>query len=626
MWARALAFYLLVAVITVGWHALGHPRSVCACDGTQDPASYMWALAWWPHAIVHGLNPFVTHYLWSPTGVNVAQGAMIPTAAILMAPVTDLVGPIASYNILSIAGPALAAFSAYLLCRRLVRRELPAVAGGYLFGFSSYELAQLNGHLNLTLIFLIPVMVHIALRRADREISRATYVTCMALLIVAQAGLSTELLAESVGLGAVALVSAHFLVSRPQRGRIDDLLVETIGAGLIAIALAAPFLYYALFSGSFPKGDPGLSDAYGLDLLNPFFPTYSTLLGHDFLSLGATYEHGNISEADGYLSIPIVLAFTLWLLGDRLRSVLARLLAILAGVSFLAALGSHLHTAGQLTVALPFDWVRHLPVFDDLLPSRIVVFTTLCISIGVAAWLAKPTGRAGARWALALVGAMAIFPNLPAEPYGGAPRNPRFFSTDMYRSHLTRGETVLALPFGENDVSMLWQAETGFYFHMPEGYVSAVVPAPFDAQPTVRRLLKNMPLPARALGTFIRQQRVAHVVVDPAKGGPWPDLLAHLGLHGRRLGGVLLYAGLARPQSSSRTASHAWSSTSMSRVRPLASGRGERQMASASRSRVISASSTATETPRSWASSTSRSRVLRVTRMVAVSFDILGSF
>jgi hypothetical protein len=141
-----------------------------------------------------------------------------------------------------------------------------------------------------------------------------------------------------------------------------------------------------------------------------------------------------------------------------------------------------------------------------------------------------------------LAGAVAIFPNLSADQYGGAPHNPRFFTTAAYRRHLTRGETVLALPFGENDVSMLWQAETGFYFEMPEGYVSAVVPAPFRAQPTVRRLLRNAPLPASALGRFIREHRVGHIVVDPAKAGPWPGLLAELGLHGRRLGGVLLYA------------------------------------------------------------------------------------
>jgi hypothetical protein len=542
-WVRALAFYILMAVLTIGRHALGHPGTVCACDGTQDPASYMWALAWWPHALAHGLNPFVTHYLWSPTGVNVAQGAMIPTAALALAPVTGLVGPIASYNILSIASPVLAALTAYLLCRRVVGRELPAVAGGYLFGFSAYEFAQLIGHLNLTLVFLIPVMVHLPLRRVDREISRGAYLACMALLFVAQAGLSTELLAETIGLGAATLVSSRFLAPPPLRSRIDGLIAETVGAGLIAAAIASPFLYYALLSGGFPKGVPGLSDAYGLDLLNPLLPTYSTWLGHRFfLSLGLAYEGRDISEADGYLSIAILLAFTLWLLGDGRRSLLARLLAIVAGLSFVAALGSHLHVAGRQTVALPFDLVRRLPVFDNIVPSRIVLFATLAISVGVAAWLATPSGRVGVRWLVVLVGAVAIFPNLTGALYGGPPDNPRFFSTAMYRGSLARGETVLVLPFGERDLSMLWQAETGFYFNMPEGYVSGTVPPPFDTQPPVRRLVKDVAPPAPLLGAFIQRHHVSHVVVDVARAGPWPGVMARLGLHGRRLGGVLVYS------------------------------------------------------------------------------------
>jgi hypothetical protein len=551
-WVRALAFYLLMAVLTVGWHAIAHPRTVCACVGTQDPAAYMWALAWWPHALIHGLNPFVTHYLWSPTGVNVAQGAMIPTAALAIAPITELAGPIAAYNFLSIASPVLAALTAYLLCRRIVRRELPALAGGYLFGFSAYEFAQLTGHPNLTLIFLIPVMVHVALRRADREISRRAYVVSMALLFALQAGLSTELLAESVGLGAVALLSARFLVPRPQRSQIDGLFVETLGAGLIAVVVISPFLYYALFSGSFPKGAPDLSDKYGLDLLNPFFPTYSTWLGHhDFLSLGLTYEGQNVSEADGYLSIPVVLAFVLWLRTGEHRSVLSRLLAILVVVSFIAALGSHLHIAGQQTVALPFNWIRGLPVIDNIVPSRLVLFTTLAIAVGVAAWLSLPVGRTWGRWLMVIVGTVAIFPNLPIGLYNRPPVNPRFFSTSMYRHYLARRETVLVLPFGENDVSMLWQAETGFYFYMPEGYVSGVVPAPFNVQPTVGQLVANAPPPAPALGSFIREHHVVHVVVDAVNSGPWPGLLAQLGLHGQLVGGVLLY--IVPPESSPTT-------------------------------------------------------------------------
>ena len=541
-WVVALAFYLLMSIFTVGRHALGHPATVCACVGTEDPAAYMWALTWWPHAIAHGLNPFVTHFLWSPTGVNVAQAAMIPTAAILMAPITDVVGPVVSYNILSIVSPVLAALTAYLLCRRLVGRELPAVAGGYLFGFSSYMFAQLTGHLNLTLIFLIPVMVHVALRRVDRELSRRAYVAAMALLLVLQAGLSTELLAEAVGLAAVLLVSARLLAPVPQRSRVSGLIGETVGAGLIAMVLASPFLYYALFSGSFPKGAPRLSDVYGLDLLNPILPTYITWLGHhNFLSVGLSYESGNITEADGYLGIPLLIAFLLWVFRSRDR-VLARLVIIAAGLSFLAAVGSHLHVAGHETLTVPFKWVSHLPVFNNLVPSRIILFTVLAISIGLAAWLAMPTGRVACRWFAVLLGAAMIFPNLITGLYGVPPHNPRFFTTTMYRHHLTRGETVLALPYGTNDVSMLWQAETSFYFYLPEGYVSGVVPAPFNAELTVGQLVGNIPPAVPALESFIREHNVSHVVVDQASAGRWPGVLAQLGLQSERLGGVLLYS------------------------------------------------------------------------------------
>jgi hypothetical protein len=515
----------------------------------------MWALSWWPHALARGLNPFMTHYLWSPTGVNVAQGAMIPSAAIVMAPVTSLIGPIASYNILSIAGPALAALSAYLLCRRIVKRELPAVAGGYLFGFGAYEFAQLTGHLNLTLVFLFPVMVHVALRRVDREISRRAYMIWIGLLFVLQAGLSTELLVDGVGVGILTMAAARLLVPKSRRSRIDGLFVETLGGGLIALVLTSPFIYYALFSGSFPQGAPNLSDVYGLDLLNPFFPIYSTWLGHnDFLSLGLTYEGGNISEADGYLSIPILLAFMLWLSRER-GSVLARLVAIVAGATFVLALGSHLHVAGQQTVALPFNWVRRLPVFNNVIPSRIVLFTSLAMSVGIASWLAMPGGRRFGRWLLVVAGAIAIFPNLIAPLYGTAPVNPRFFSTSMYRSYVTAGETVLVLPFGEDDVSMLWQGETGFYFYMPEGYVSGVVPSPFSAQPTVRLFLANVSPSSAAFAAFIQEHYVSHVVVDAANAGPWPAFLTSVGLRGRQVGGVLLYAIPERLRSPTRQSS-----------------------------------------------------------------------
>lgn len=541
-WVWVLAFYVAMALVTIGRHALSHPRTICACVGTEDPSLFMWGLSWWPHAISHSINPFVSHEIWAPSGIDTAKATLMPTAAIATTPFTVLFGPIFSYNVLSILSPALSAFTAYLLCRRLVGREVSAVVGGYLFGFSSYEFAQLTGHLNLTLVFLIPVIVHVSLRRVDREISRRTYICVMALLLVLQAGLSTELLAECVAFGAVLLVASRFIAHEPQSSRMGGLVGETICAGLLALVVAAPFFYYALFSGGFPAGSPIFWDVYALDLLNPIFPTGITWLGHStFQTLSVTFVGGGLTGQDGYLSIPLILAFLAFALGAERRRPLARLLVVAACVTFVAALGAHMHIAGYQTITLPLNWTKELPLFNDIIPSRMVLFTTLAVSIGVAAWSAKRTGHALGRWVVVLIAVVITFPNVTMALYGVPPRNPKFFSTAMYKRYLTHGETVLILPYGHNDVSMLWQAETGFYFYMPEGYVGAFTPPSFASSIVATRLLENVPPPGPELGTFIRQHNVSHVVVDEAEAGPWPGLLAQLGLPSRSVGGVLLY-------------------------------------------------------------------------------------
>src|SRR5205807_925705 len=110
--------------------------------------------------------------------------------------------------------------------------------------------------------------------------------------------------------GLVAMALAAWALPGPARTRIRSLFVETVLAGLLALLVASPFFYYALFSGQFPEGPPSLSDLYGMNLLNPLFPTYTTWLGsHAFLPLGLTYEGSNASEADGYLGIALVVAF-----------------------------------------------------------------------------------------------------------------------------------------------------------------------------------------------------------------------------------------------------------------------------------------------------------------------------
>jgi hypothetical protein len=548
---RSLAFglYFVLGLLTAGWYAISNPTAVCACIGNyslSDPATYMWSLGWWPHALVEGLNPFMSHYVFAPTGANLARAATIPTASLALSPVTALFGPLASYNVMSVASPILAAFTAYLLCRHIVSRELPALAGGYLFGFGPYEFAQLVNHANLSLIFLIPVMVLLALRRAEREISARAYVLWLALVFALQVGLSTEILSTAVLLGLVLFAAARLLAPQPYRGRIGGLLAETVGAGFLAAVVTSPFLYYALIKGGMPHELPFISDAWGLDLLNPVIPTSVTWLsGHGLQSVAETFDGGNIAEADGYLALPIIVAFVWWAARTK-RRFLARMLIIAAVVSFLAALGSHLHVEHQELIALPYNWVRNLPIFRLITPARIVIYTSLALAIGVAAWLAEGRARSPggvARWLLVGLGAVMIFPNISSGLWGGAPTNPEFFRSAVYRRYLRPGETALVLPYGADANSMFWQAETGFYFRMPEGYLGHFAPPQFEGQRIVSELNANEGVDAARLEEFLRAYHVRDIVIQGGEyaEAPYASVLAKLGLQGTWIDGVHVY-------------------------------------------------------------------------------------
>src|SRR2546423_310872 len=178
-WPGTGAFfgYAALAFVFFGLPGAAHPSSECICyPGSPDPQQFMWALVWWPHALAHGLDPIHSHALFAPEGVTLASGQLIPAASVVLAPITAAAGPVAAYNLLGVLAPTLAAFTAFLLCRRITRKWLPSLVGGYLFGFSSYLLGQLFGHPHLTLVFLLPVMVHIVLRRLDGELGTGRFV------------------------------------------------------------------------------------------------------------------------------------------------------------------------------------------------------------------------------------------------------------------------------------------------------------------------------------------------------------------------------------------------------------------------------------------------------------------
>src|SRR5713101_171704 len=141
----ALCVYTILSCLFFAHRSSFSGRSYLGVHG--DPAVFMWFLSWWPYAISNHLNPFTTRVLWAPAGINLSWTICIPSLALLLWPITTLWGPVVSFTIATLAGLALGAFAAFLLCYELTDQYCPSLVGGWLFGFSSYEIAQLCGHL-----------------------------------------------------------------------------------------------------------------------------------------------------------------------------------------------------------------------------------------------------------------------------------------------------------------------------------------------------------------------------------------------------------------------------------------------------------------------------------------------
>src|SRR3954464_3539939 len=189
--AAVLAGYASISIVYFGVRLLPHLRRSYVGQGA-DPEIFIWSLAWWPHAILHGENPIVTHAIWAPDGMNLAWTTSIPGIALALAPVTLAAGPVVAYHVAAILMPALAAWTAFLLCRRVVSRTWPALVGGYLFGFSSYMLGQTFGHMHMTSVFLLPLVPLLILRHLDGEIGDRHLAVLLGVLLAAQLSLSTE--------------------------------------------------------------------------------------------------------------------------------------------------------------------------------------------------------------------------------------------------------------------------------------------------------------------------------------------------------------------------------------------------------------------------------------------------
>jgi hypothetical protein len=535
-WLAALGGYLLVSFLYLAVPVISHPERELIGYG-HDPGLFVWMLAWWPHALLHGTNPFFTHAVWAPQGANLAWVTSVPGLALLAAPVTLLGGPVLAYNTVAVLLPALAAWTAFLLCRHLTRSFWPSLAGGYLFGFSPYLLAQTEGHLHLTSVFLVPLIALVLVRYVEGSLTGPRFILGLAVLLAAQISFSTELAWTLTLAIAVSLALAAILVPA-SRHRLRLLLLPLVASYAGAAVIVSPLLAYALLH--FSHGSFHRPDRYPADLLNLMIPTEQTALGWSWTTSIARHFKGNLYENGAYLGLPL-LAILGWF-GWRFRRVAAaRYLVALVVVGVVVELGVRLQVDGRDSITLPWRLVYRLPLFNNILPVRISMFVALAVSVCVAWWASSRGVPRAVRVGLTGLAIATVVPSLWISIWHENPPRPAFFTQGTYRTCVSPDDNVLMLPFPNRSDAMLWQAETKFAFNMANGYVG---PAPLEDVPEprlVRRFQsRTVPTDVQPLLAWARRQGVTKIVAAGPGARAWVRLLRPAE-RPQRTGGVYLF-------------------------------------------------------------------------------------
>ena len=540
----AFTLYLALSWAFFGRALFGH-FSDSHIGAGPDTALMMWSLVWWPHAIANHLNPFLTHVMWAPSGLNLTWQTHIPFAAAIASPLTLTVGPVATYNVLCLLSITLDAWCGFVLCRYLSRSYWPSLLGGYIFGFSAFFLGHLTfGHLHMLLAFPVPLIVYFTALRLNDEMSGARFLALITLLLVAQFLESLEVFASMTMLGAIVLVLGWPAAAKETKRRLLKLLkLIAFGYGLTCI-IVSPYLYYFFVVG-FTSKSMFPATLMSADLLNFIVPSPTNDLGRlaFLVSIWKTFPGQSIAESGSYIGPPLILVALLYA-RSHWREPFGRLLVTFLLVVCVLSLGPVLYVWGRPTMSLlPWWLLERLPVITNLLPVRLSMYAFLSLAIMAALWFGAPEAKGWLRPALAGMVVLFTLPNGSGAFWTRVVNNPPFFGSKIYRNYFSKGECVLILPYEDNADDMLWQAQAKMYFVMPQGLAPAVQQYERRRWPIVNAFLRRSYIPEtpEQLKAFLAAHHVDAVVITDRQIDIWRSLFSTLGVPPIRVAGIWLY-------------------------------------------------------------------------------------
>jgi hypothetical protein len=461
-----------------------------------DLEQMTWYLAWTPYALLHGHNIFATTWLNYPMGINLVQNTSAPLLGLLTAPLTLLVSPIASLNLLLWLAFPLSAASMFFVLRRWVTWDVAAFVGGALYGFSPYVVTQSLDHLNLAFVPLPPLILLAAyetLRPGQEHPQR--WGAALGAFLVSQFFISAEVAATTVIVTGVAMVV--LVIASPRQVRLaarQGRLGLLVAVAIVAVCIAYPV--WVMLAGPHRYLGPPYPGGVSADLLGTVAPTSMQQFAPGPLAQkGSKLLFGNITENGSYLGLPLLVVMAVIVVQCRHRR-WVRFAALMTVATTLLSFGSRLVVANHTTsIPLPFALLGHLPLVGNVIAARFALYTALFAALLVALGMDEMRTRVFARgaersaalrrgqmptkspaalglWVVGILAIACVISLVPRWPFStSATAVPAYFSSDSL-NRVPASSIVLISPYPsvESLHGQLWQAVAGMRFRIIGGY------------------------------------------------------------------------------------------------------------------------------------------------------------
>ncbi|MDP9792106.1 hypothetical protein J2S43_000618 [Catenuloplanes nepalensis] len=442
----------------------------------DDHGFFLFVLAHAERAVFHGEGLFFTDRLNFPDGINMMANTSILALGVPVSPITHWFGPGVSMALLITIGLGGTAAAWYwVLGRHFVSHRSAAFVAGLWGGFAPAMISHANGHINFTVLILVPFLFwRVAeLRRPERPVRNGVV---LGLLITAQVFVNEEILLF-VALACAIFTVSWLLMHRDRIGTVwkPGLTGLAVAAGTSGVLLAYP-LFQQFLGRQHYRGLPFTPDVYVTDLASYVFYARQSIAGHtglaESLSVSAT-------EDNSFFGLPLVVLLVVCaVLTWRLRAMRA---VVITGLVFvIIASGPTLVVGGVDTeVPMPLFFVSHLPLINLITTTRftmVVVWAcAFLLAFATDRVLREHTEKPGRRVVLWWVTiAVALLPVAP-KPLITAPATPmpELITSGQWREFVPDGRSLVPVPLPEVTVGregMRMAAFTALDAPVPRGY------------------------------------------------------------------------------------------------------------------------------------------------------------